>query len=163
MIREREVFELKDQILHDVFFDKEMNFAGFKFKNAVTKEHTHMTAMIDDYLHYIHNDDRLFEEYHEHVRIVGFRTTKACASSAKIMSVQPIYFASGKMCKNSVLLPLTPGLLDEMPSYGPECLASGQPSMSLAASSASGSGGSDASMQALVFLVLMLVLFLVCA
>ena len=139
MYLERAVFELKDQVLHDVFFDSNHNFAGFKFKNEATKEHTHMTAMDDKYLSYVHNNDAMFDGFHKHMRIVGFRSTKACASSAQIMSVQPIYFASGDICAKQVLLPLTAGLMDEMPSYGPLCSTVSDSNV-FASTAASGSG-----------------------
>lgn len=58
-----------------------------------------------------------------HTRIVGFRTTKSCENAKQIMSVQPIYYSvDEKICKQK-LIKLTPGLLEEIPSYGPECAA----------------------------------------
>ena len=44
------------------------------------------------------NTEKLTSAY-EHTRLVGLRTTKSCATSSKILSIQPIYFSiNEEMC-----------------------------------------------------------------
>jgi len=101
-----------------VLFDQNQHCAGFKFENDMTKQAILDTPLNGAELTAEMND---FRGVLSHTRVVGFRTTKSCESAKQILSVQPIYYSvDEKVCKER-LVQLTPGLLEEIPSYGPEC------------------------------------------
>lgn len=75
---------MRDSEIESVYFDNENNWAGFKFKDF-TRDQTQIDSPEDQTL--LREVDMLYGKGHLSTRLIGFRTTKRCHSSKKIMSV----------------------------------------------------------------------------
>ena len=114
MYKRDDYIELKDYAISAVLFDDAGFFAGFKFIDQLTKEvlYDQPVRTNKKRLSEQDNHEELILGTEGHTRIVGFRTTKACESSKRIMSLQPIYYSLDRRMCTEVLK--SPGLLEEI-------------------------------------------------
>lgn len=113
---------MQDKVIVSVLFDDQDLFSGFSLMSTTNGDLTILSPMAagDGNMRNVDNDMELVKA-NKHTRLVGFRTTKRCSSAKQIMSVQPIYFSINEdMCKK-VLKPITRGMLEEIPHFGPSC------------------------------------------
>lgn len=78
-------FELISSELESVLFDRDGNWAGFRFMNRMTGE-SRIDSPFGDNISTLEEKGVLIAD-HQTTRLVGLRTTKRCQSDKKIMSV----------------------------------------------------------------------------
>lgn len=60
-------------------------------------------------------------QVYDTTRLIGFRTSKSCKQADQISMVQPIYYSIDEQVCKKYLTPLTPGMHNELPSWGNDC------------------------------------------
>lgn len=115
------VASLMDRHVHSFLFDGNYHFAGLTLRNMKDGSTSQVSSpFYSGVLHEFIVEEEV-DERHETTRLIGFRTTKDCATSKLIKSVQPIYYSMDSDICLKVLGRLTDGHLEEIPGYGPEC------------------------------------------
>ena len=113
-----EKVSLRRKVICAFYFDQDGSFAGIKTYDIDSKMYeSHTAAIAIDRLRQPLPDDMIMMADYELARLVGLRTLKSDQNSSNILSVQPIYFTQGKVLCDDVLQSLTPGMLDEIPTY----------------------------------------------
>ncbi len=116
---ELDEISLRETTITEYLFDDKNHFAGVLAYSSETRESSEKSLIentIESAL-----DDEFFVNSYSTTRLVGFRTLKRCDTSLEILRIEPIYYSvSEEMCLEH-LVPISAGMLEEIPSYGAAC------------------------------------------
>ena len=116
----KEPIQLTDFNIESILFDQSGYWAGFRYMNATSGE-----TMIDSPHYQVDHGDFIEKGFdmvngHTSTRLIGFRTTKRCQTSKRIMTVEPIFYSEDEKTCTEHLKVLTESIKTEVPpAYGP--------------------------------------------
>ena len=121
MAQDDDYVEMSGENIEQVLFNKDNFFVGFKFVDNPTRDELFDIPEHIEISRSILNIPETLRDINNNTQIIGFRTTKACKEAKKIMSIQPIYYSIDRNMCLKTLKPLSHGMLQEIPQYGPTC------------------------------------------
>ena len=120
--------DMNGRVIQAYHFDSDDKFVGLTLTDETMLKERHYLAREFD-LEWMSSSKEEFNDaydinaaqVYDTTRLIGFRTSKSCKQADHISMVQPIYYSIDEQVCKEYLTPLTPGMHNELPSWGNDC------------------------------------------